>query len=59
MFTKEQRRTAVPGLLDMADDSTLDPGTRSWVFRALQEITGASKGSDAKAWRSWWVRQAQ
>ena len=47
MFTQEQRLRAVPGLLQMMDDATLDPATRSWVFQALQDITPA-------AWRDWW-----
>jgi len=59
MFTREQRRTAVPRLLDFAEDPALDPGTRNWVFRALQDITGAGKGSDAQAWRKWWQQHGQ
>jgi hypothetical protein len=59
MFTREQRRTAVPRLLDLAEDPALDAGTRNWVFRALQDITGAGKGSDAQAWRKWWQQRSQ
>ena len=40
MFSAVQRRTAVPRLLDFADDSALDDQTRSWVFQALRDITG-------------------
>jgi HEAT repeat protein len=54
MFTQEQRLRAVPGLLQMMDDATLDPATRSWVFQALQDITGAGLGSNPAAWRDWW-----
>jgi hypothetical protein len=54
MFKQEQRMNAVPGLLQMMDDATLDPATRSWVFQALQDITGAGLGSDPTAWRQWW-----
>jgi hypothetical protein len=54
MFTQEQRLRAVPGLLQMMEDATLDPATRSWVFQALQDITGAGLGSDPAAWRDWW-----
>jgi HEAT repeat protein len=54
MFTQEQRLRAVPGLLQMMDDAALDPATRSWVFQALQDITGAGLGSNPAAWRDWW-----
>jgi len=54
MFRDEQRLGAVPGLLKMMDDPTLDPTTRSWVFQALQDITAAGLGSDPAAWRNWW-----
>jgi len=59
MFREEQRIGAVPGLLKMMDDASLDATTRSWVFQALQDITGAGLGSDAAAWRSWWSHHAQ
>jgi hypothetical protein len=58
MFTPEQRLLAVPGLLDMMDDATLDAATRGWVFRALHDITGASLGSDPSAWRQWWEQHS-
>jgi HEAT repeat protein len=54
MFREEQRMSAVPSLLNMMDDSSLDPTTRGWVFQALRDITGASLGSDPAAWRNWW-----
>jgi HEAT repeat protein len=54
MLTIEQRMRAVPDLFRMMDDPTLDPTTRSWVFQALRDITGASIGADPAAWRSWW-----
>jgi len=54
MFTEPQRMSIVPRLLDMAEDTGLDGQTRTWVFHALQDITGASQGSDAQAWRRWW-----
>ena len=56
MLTKEQRMRAVPGLLRMTDDMTLDTATRGWVFQALRDITGASVGTDATAWRNWWAQ---
>jgi len=54
MFTDAQRMRAVPDLLKMMDDATLDGATRSWVFQALRDITGAGMGSDPAAWRAWW-----
>jgi HEAT repeats len=59
MFTREQRRVAVPRLLDLADDPALDPVTRNWVFHALQDITRAGIGADARAWRNWWAQHGQ
>lgn len=55
MLTKEQRRKAVPTLLNYAEDSAIDSSTRSWVFQALRDITGESLGSNPSAWRNWWV----
>jgi len=53
MFSAAQRRTAVPRLLDFAEDGGLDPQTRTWVFQALRDITGQSLPHDAAAWRTW------
>ena len=54
MFSAEQRRTAVPRLLDFAQDGALDAQTRTWVFQALRDITGQSLPHDAAAWRRWY-----
>jgi hypothetical protein len=56
MLTREQRLRAVPDLLKMTDDKTLDDSTRGWVFQALRDITGASVAADAAAWRTWWAQ---
>jgi hypothetical protein len=53
MLSESQRRTAVPRLLDFADDGGLDPETRKWVFQALRDITGQTLPPDAAAWRTW------
>jgi hypothetical protein len=45
---------AVPELLKMTDDQTLDASTRGWVFQALRDITGASLAADPATWRTWW-----
>jgi hypothetical protein len=53
MLTREQRMKAVPGLIEIAADSSQDPTTRGWAFQALREITAHQMGNDANAWRSW------
>jgi hypothetical protein len=55
MFSAEQRRTAVPRLLDFADDGALDADTRTWVFQALRDITGQTLPHDATRWRQWFA----
>jgi hypothetical protein len=54
MFSAEQRRTAVPRLLDFAVDGALDAETRTWVFQALRDISGQSLPPDARRWREWY-----
>jgi hypothetical protein len=54
MLSEKQRRGAVPQLLDFADDTSLDPETRKWVFQALRDITGQNLPHDPAAWRSWY-----
>ena len=54
MFGAEQRRTAVPRLLDYAIDGALDADTHTWVFQALRDITGQSLPHDARLWREWY-----
>lgn len=54
MLSEKQRRTAVPKLLDFAEDPSLDATTRSWVFQALRDITGQNLPHDPAAWRNWY-----
>lgn len=54
MLSEKQRRTAVPKLLDFAEDQSLDPQTHNWVFQALRDITGQSLPHNAQAWRDWY-----
>ena len=54
MFSAEQRRSAVPRLLDYTIDGALDAETRTWVFQALRDITGQSLPHDARLWRDWY-----
>jgi hypothetical protein len=56
MFSAEQRRTAVPRLLDFAEDGALDAETRTWIFQALRDITGQSLPHDATRWRQWYAQ---
>src|SRR5467141_121080 len=55
MLTGEQRLTAVPQLLNLLDDDSLDAETQSLVYASLQVITGASFGKHPDAWRDWWA----
>jgi hypothetical protein len=55
MLTKEQRLTVVPTLLAYAEDASLDPTTKIWVYQALRDITGGSVPNDPVAWRNWWA----
>jgi HEAT repeat protein len=55
MLTGEQRLTAVPQLLNLLDDDSLDAATQDLVYAALRSITGASFGKDPDAWRDWWA----
>jgi hypothetical protein len=55
MLTGEQRLTAVPQLLNLLDDDSLEPATQDLVYASLQTITGTSFGKDPGAWRDWWA----
>jgi hypothetical protein len=55
MLTGEQRLTAVPQLLNLLDDDSLEPGTQDLVYASLTTITGASFGRNPGAWRDWWA----
>jgi hypothetical protein len=54
MLSEKQRRRAVPHLLDFADDPSLDPQSRKWIFQALRDITGQTLAHDTAAWRTWY-----
>jgi HEAT repeat protein len=54
MLTREQRMLAVPGLIDLAYDPSLDATTRTWVYQALREITNEHIGNDPAAWQNWY-----
>src|SRR5712664_1685935 len=59
MLTGEQRLTAVPHLLNLLDDDSLEPGTLDLVYASLTTITGASFGRNPGAWRDWWAHHDQ
>ena len=54
MFTREQRLSAVPRLLNYIDDPSLDAQTHAWASQALSDITHQHFGNDANAWRNWY-----
>lgn len=55
LLTGEQRLAAVPQLLNLLDDDSLDAATQKLVCSTLEAITGASFGRNASAWREWWA----
>jgi HEAT repeat protein len=55
MFSATQRMTAVPSLLNFAQDGALQGDTREWVFQALRDITGQNLPHDATRWRDWYA----
>jgi HEAT repeat protein len=55
MLSAAQRRTAIPKLLDYAEDGGMDAETHKWVFQALRDITGETLPHDGAAWRSWYL----
>jgi hypothetical protein len=57
MLSRAQRHTAVPRLIEYADDGALDAETRGWVFQALRDITGQTLPRESAAWRDWHDRQ--
>jgi hypothetical protein len=54
MLSQEQRRTAIPQLLDYSEDASLDAQTHTWVYQALRDITGQSLPNETAAWRNWY-----
>ena len=53
MLTRAQRMLAIPGLLEMVDDQTLDSVIRIYAYRALREITDEDLPDDPQKWREW------
>ncbi len=57
IFTRKQRMSMVPKLLDLAMNPRTTGQMRSWTFRALQEITDENLPADALAWSRWYQEQ--
>lgn len=55
MLTRAQRMQAVPGLIEMVEDTQLDRTTVSYGYRALREITDETLPDDARRWRDWYA----
>ena len=55
LFTAAQRLAAVPQLLNLLDEDSLDAATQNLVGATLEAVTGASFGKNAAAWRDWWA----
>lgn len=56
MLTREQRMKAMPGLIDLSEDNSLNEITRNWVFQALREITNEPLANNAADWRGWYAK---
>jgi hypothetical protein len=54
IFTRKQRMTMVPKLIDLAMNPRTTGQMRSWTFLALQEITDENLPADAVAWSRWY-----
>lgn len=54
IFTRKQRMTVVPKLIDLALNPSATGQMRSWTFLALQEITDVNLPTDALAWSRWY-----
>ncbi len=54
IFTRKQRMSMVPKLLDLAMSPRTTGQMRSWTFLALQEITDENLPANALAWSHWY-----
>lgn len=55
MLTRAQRMLAIPGLLEMVEDGSLDDTLRLYAYRALREITDETLPDDPQRWREWYA----
>ncbi len=56
MLTREQRMSAVPQLLQVAETAGLDASTREWAFQALRQITNQPLPDQGASWHDWYAR---
>jgi HEAT repeats len=54
MLSQEQRKKALPQLLQYASDPALDAQTQGWVYQALRDITAQNLPNEASAWQNWY-----
>lgn len=54
MLNQEQRKTAIPQLLNYAADPALDAQTQGWVYQALRDITAQNLPNEPSAWQNWY-----
>jgi len=54
IFTRKQRMTMVPKLIDLAMNPRTTGQMRSWTFLALQQITDVNLPADALVWSRWY-----
>ena len=59
MLDRRQRFTAVPSLIEMAQDPALSSSAKNWVYQALADITNERLGHDPTVWREWWFAHQQ
>jgi hypothetical protein len=59
MLTREQRMNAIPGLIEIAADPSVNSITQGWAFQALREISDEPVGNDVAAWRNWYDRHGK
>jgi HEAT repeat protein len=59
MLDRRQRLSAVPSLIEMAQDPALSSSAKNWVYQALADITNERLGHDPTVWREWWFAHQQ
>lgn len=58
MLTKRQRLSAVPALMEIGEDPSLESNTRNWTYQALRKITDERYGTNPTDWREWWAKNS-
>jgi hypothetical protein len=55
MLTRAQRMLAMPGLMDMVEDTALGASDVAYAYRAMREITDETLPDQAPPWREWYA----